>query len=103
MAVQADEVLDEHVMGAALQGDVVVTGVNFAMADDDASAAGIHGVGVGRITGRDNADVFNRDVLPARNQVKAGRIRQGDAVHVQPLDAGKGNQVGPGDNLWPGG
>ena len=63
VAVQAGEVFDQHVVRAALQRDVVVAGIDLAFADDDALAAGIHGIGVGRVAGRDDAEVFDGDVL----------------------------------------
>ena len=35
--------------------------------DDDSLAAGVHGIGVGRIARSQDVDVFDGDVLPARD------------------------------------
>ena len=88
MAVEASEVFDEHVAGPALEGDVVVAAVDFALADDDSLAADVDGVGVGGVAGGDDADVFDRDIFAiARHEMKTGRIRERDTVDVQSLDS----------------
>ena len=70
--MEAGEVLDEDIVRAALQRDVVVAGVDFTIPNDDSLAAGVYGIGVGGIAGSDNAEVFDGDVLAAGDEVKHG-------------------------------
>jgi len=87
VAMQAGEVFHQYIARAAVQRDVVIARVDLALADDDALAGGVDRIGIGRVTGRDDANIFDRHILAAGHQMKHRRVGERDAIDVQPRNS----------------